>query len=269
MVVTITNLHYAEAPALRPTAEDRQHQMQFEYVELDGSGSHGFGEQLRKLEPLLADRWAVEPSPRTGNPIYVQPTAVSIYRSDHRFALDDIIPTPTTSRADYDLIIASQPWRSRTPADFKVRRILAPLSRALRSHGLMLGIQSQGGDPGLEIIRRIWPDEDPFPVRRQELMDALRIELGQDSQTFDISALPDASSLLRYQMHTLPSEIGSAIGTFTLFAAWNAAIYVAQIEDDRVAAAAAEGTYLEATAEVLRERGGLWFDDETFIVQRH
>ena len=36
-------------------------------------------------------------------------------------------------------------------------------------------------------------------------------------------------------MHTLPSEISStasSIGTSTLFAAWNAAIYVAQVEDD-------------------------------------
>ncbi len=35
-------------------------------------------------------------------------------------------------------------------------------------------------------------------------------------------------------MHTLPSEISAAIGTSTLLAAWNAAIYVAQIEDERL-----------------------------------
>ena len=35
-------------------------------------------------------------------------------------------------------------------------------------------------------------------------------------------------------MHTLPSEIGDRIGTSTLFAAWNAVIYVNQIEDERL-----------------------------------
>jgi hypothetical protein len=40
-------------------------------------------------------------------------------------------------------------------------------------------------------------------------------------------------SLFKYVMHTLPSEISESIGTSTLFAAWNAAIYVAQVEDDR------------------------------------
>ena len=58
-------------------------------------------------------------------------------------------------------------------------------------------------------------------------------------------------------------------GTSTLFAAWNAAIYVAQIEDDRVERATLDGKYLDATAEVLRSRGGLWFNDETFVVRRH
>ena len=35
-------------------------------------------------------------------------------------------------------------------------------------------------------------------------------------------------------MHTLPSEIGDRIGTSTTFAAWNAVIYVNQIEDERL-----------------------------------
>ena len=69
-------------------------------------------------------------------------------------------------------------------------------------------------------------------------------------------------------MHTLPSEIGDRIGTSTLFAAWNAAIYVNQIEDERLDAVVATGSYLEATQSVLQKHGGLWFNDETFVVSR-
>ena len=53
-------------------------------------------------------------------------------------------------------------------------------------------------------------------------------------------------------MHTLPTEISESIGTSTLFAAWNAAIYVAQIEDDRLAEVVGDGRYLDATREVLQ-----------------
>ena len=63
-------------------------------------------------------------------------------------------------------------------------------------------------------------------------------------------------------MPTLPSEISELIGTSTLFAAWNAAIYVAQVEDDRLGEVVADGRYIDATRAVLRERGGLWFFDE-------
>ena len=69
-------------------------------------------------------------------------------------------------------------------------------------------------------------------------------------------------------MHTLPSEIGDRIGTSTLFAAWNAVIYVNQIEDERLQEALLQSSYLEATQEVLQEHGALWFNDEAFVVER-
>ena len=69
-------------------------------------------------------------------------------------------------------------------------------------------------------------------------------------------------------MHTLPSEIGDRIGTSTLFAAWNAAIYVNQIEDERLDSAVQTSAYLDATQAVLQKHSGLWFNDETFVVSR-
>ncbi len=268
-VVVVTNLHYAESPSLRPNTAEKQEKMVIEYVELDGTDSYSYGEQLRAMEDFLVDKWKVAPSEKTGNPIYVTPAAMVIYRRDQKFALDNVIPREGKYKADFDLIVASQPWRSRTGADFKVTKILCPLSRSLRSHGVMLGIQSLGNDPGLEIVEAIWPDEVPFPVDRHELLKVLHRELGDAARDFDLMAMPDDRSILTYEMHTLPSEIGLSIGTSTLFAAWNAAIYVAQIEDQRVEDAALDGRYLEATADVLKKRGGLWFNDETFVVRRN
>jgi len=44
-----------------------------------------------------------------------------IYRADHRFLLHPDHPRPGGTLANYDLIIASQPYRARRPADFKRR----------------------------------------------------------------------------------------------------------------------------------------------------
>jgi len=172
-------------------------------------------------------------------------------------------------RADYDLILASQPYRARASTEFKAKRVIAPLSRALAPGGRLLGIHSHGNDPGLEIVQRVWPGENPFVTTRHDLLRAVRGELGKDAREFNFNAYADARSNFRFDMHTLPNEVSNSIGTSTLMAAWNAAIYVAQIEDQRLGPAMQNDTYLEATKEVLQKHGGLWFWDESFVVSRH
>ncbi|HUI61921.1 MAG TPA: hypothetical protein VLX90_16965, partial [Steroidobacteraceae bacterium] len=208
------------------------------------------------------------PSLKSGNPVFQRPSVLVLYREDHRFLLDAVIPKPGRVFETYDLILASQPWRARMPASFKAAKVLAPLTRSLAPGGRLLGIQSAGRDPALEIIQKLWPGENPFQVDRHALLAALKGELGRDAREYVLTALPDEKAIFRYEMHTLPSEISDRIGTSTLYAAWNAAIYVNQVEDERLDSVVQTGAYLEATQEVLRKHGGLWFNDETFVVSR-
>jgi hypothetical protein len=101
------------------------------------------------------------------------------------------------------------------------------------------------------------------------LLDELRTALGDEAADYDLTDPSDEEAVFRYEMHTLPSEIGDRIGTSTLFAAWNAVIYVNQIEDERLQEALLQSSYLEVTQDVLREYGALWFNDEAFVVVRH
>jgi hypothetical protein len=96
----------------------------------------------------------------------------------------------------------------------------------------------------------------------------LRDELGRDARSFNFVSGSDSKSVFRYEMHTLPSEVQQSIGTSTLFAAWNASIYVNQIEDERLESVLSHGQYLQHTAEVLKKYKGLWFNDESFVVSR-
>jgi hypothetical protein len=191
-----------------------------------------------------------------------------LYRDDFRFMLDETIPQQGKARADYDLVIASQPYRARVPVEFKAAKVIGPLARALGPGGRLLGIHSCGRDPGLEIVRKIWPEENPFATGRHDLLRAVRTELGKEARHFNFNSYSDARAVFRYDMHTLPTEIAESIGTSTLFAAWNAAIYVAQIDDERLARVVGERKYLDATREVLQAHGGLWFLDESYVVSR-
>jgi hypothetical protein len=69
-------------------------------------------------------------------------------------------------------------------------------------------------------------------------------------------------------MEALPNEVTGAIGTSTAFAAWNAAVYVAQIEDDRLMEMGQTALALDAAREVLRKYNGLWFYDESYVISR-
>lgn len=267
-VLAVTNMYYSEAPWLTPKALAAATSLLWHEVPLTGATAHDFSEQIQALEPFLSKHWQARHSPATGNPIYERPVALVLYREDFRFLLHDVIPQQGRARADYDLVIASQPYRARVPARFKAQRVIAPLVRSLGTGGRLLGIHSCGGDPGLEIVRKVWPEENPFQTNRHDVLRAVRAELGKDARHYNFNAYADARAVFRYDMHTLPTEVSSSIGTSTLFAAWNAAVYVAQIDDERLAKVIGERGYLDATREVLQAHGGLWFLDESYVVSR-
>ncbi len=266
-VLVVTNLNYAEAPRLMPRDAQSAAALNWQEVRLTGHSAAEYSEQIEELDPTLGYGWQTKPSPKTGNPIHVRPSVLVIYRDDHKFLLDSVIPKPGRISESYDLVLASQPWRARMSAQFKAQKVLGPLALSLAPNGRMLVIQSFGKDPGLEIIQRLWPNESPFAVDRHQLIAALKTELGQNAKDFNFTSQPDEKAVFRYDMHTLPSEISDRIGTSTLYAAWNAAIYVNQIEDERLDPTN-NSAYLEATQGVLQKHGGLWFNDETFTVTR-
>ena len=132
----------------------------------------------------------------------------------------------------------------------------------------MIAIHSHGNDPGMEIIQKMWPGDNPFVHDRHQLMKATKHELGNAARDLNFNAYADNRSIFRYDMEALPNEVTGAIGSSTAFAAWNAAVYVAQIEDDRLTEVTQSGRYLDATKDVLRKHNGLWFYDESYVISR-
>ncbi len=269
-VLVLTNLAYAEAPWLAARTLSAATSLVWKELAMEGDTAHAFEKQITDLEPFLAENWKAGVSPKSGNPVYERPVILVIYRNDHRFLLDQIVPKPGGTVADYDLVIASQPYRARASLQFKAKRVLAPLARALGPGGRLIAIHSYGHDPGMEIIHKVWPEDEPFTHSRHDLLKEVKHELGPAGRDLNFNAYSDQRSLFRYVMHTLPSEIssvtGSAIGTSTLLAAWNAAIYVAQVEDDRLSDVNSDRRYIEATREVLQQHNGLWFYDKSFVI---
>lgn len=266
-VVVLTNLYYGEAPWLTPRSPQAAKDMIWKEVALKGNSSHEFEQQIVGLQDFLSENWQARAG-KHGNPVYERPVALIIYRDDHRFLLDSAIPKRESPQANYDLIIASQPYRAIASAESKAKNVITPLTQALAPNGRLIGIHSMGNDPGMEIVEAVWPGKNPFTVSRHEILEAVKLELGDEADKYIFSAGSNIDSLFNYEMHTLPNEIGSSIGTSTLIAAWNAATYVAQVEDDRLEASMHSDAYISATRNVLKKRGGLWFQNESYTISR-
>ena len=267
-VLVFTNLFYSEAPWLKPKSMASSNSMVWKEVALQGGSSHEFAEQLNELRSFLDENWQAGHSPKTGNPIYERPTVLIIYREDHKFLLSDVIPKQDVKKADYDLVLASQPYRLRVSSEVKSRNVLLPLVRSLGRGGRIIGIHSSGDDPGHQILKEIWPNDNPFVSDRHSLLKAVKNELGSDARHYNIKANSDNRSIFKYTMHSLPSELEASIGTSTLFAAWNAATYVGQIDEQRLEAAMKSVDYLSITQKALKKYGGLWFNDESYTISR-
>jgi hypothetical protein len=260
-------MRFSEATAL--TSQGDTSEMLCTDVALEGDTSLDFTEQIRAILPQLTEDWQVQTSPVSGNPVYVRPAVVVLYRRDREFLLRSLIPRPGEVDGEYDLIVAAQSYRAATPVERKVANVLVPLARALAPGGRLVGIHSYGNDPGLEITCGVWPDERPFPHRRAEILTEARRQLDEpDDETLEFPHLSDEESLFSYRLHTMPSDETEHIGTSTLVAAFTAAAYVAQIDESRLSSAMSTGRYLQATKQVIDRHGAVWFNDEMYLITR-
>ena len=136
-VFVATNLYYYEVADMSPRNSPAA-DFNWQEIELEGSTTHEFDAQIsNRLQPILNNGWRTRTSEKTGNPLYVNPSVVVIYRKDHRFALDSVIPRRAKAQ-EFDFIMASQPYQARLSAEVKCRNVLCPAcprAGAGRAHG--------------------------------------------------------------------------------------------------------------------------------------
>ena len=275
LVLSVTNLTYKSAPSLRPATQKGRDDLNWIEIPLKGNTAIHFERQIEnKIRDLEAqEMWGVKHT-AAGNPVPAKPCVLVMYREDQRFGLDQVLPQKNDtenwfSNGGYDLVIASQPFRSRASAESKVTNVLMPMMRSLKKRGRLVVVQSTGHDPAMEIVRNAWPQEEPFLTPGHVLQaEMLRHVNGDGSGLKADDFVFGDSDQFRYEMHSLPDAATDSIGTSLLLAAWNAATYVGQVEDHRSDEKVLSGEFQECVTDVLDKYGKLWFTKEAFVVSR-
>ena len=73
---------------------------------------------------------------------------------------------------------------------------------------------------------------------------------------------------IKYFLRALPEEISNGISTSIIFSAWNAAIYVTQMNDDVVLKVEKRFSHIKPTQRIIQKYGGMWFNDEILVIQK-
>ena len=264
-VFVISNLHYAEAANLKSKNETKQKKINWNVIKLKGNTSIEFAQQLRKQNDFLEKKWNIEINKKSGNHTYKEPSVIVIYREDQEFNVNELIPTKNNSENKFDLIIASQPYRSRISAEKKSKYVIEPMIQALKPKGKLLTIHASGKDPANEIVRKIWPKEDPFPSLGNSIISYLKKNLDKDL----LSSLSFGEKrIIKCKLRALPTEISGGIATSLVFSAWNASIYVNQMDDDKVMKVEKTKNYEKVVQNIVSKNKGLYFNNEIFVIER-
>ena len=188
-----------------------------------------------------------------------------IYRDDQEFVLSDIIPSKSKPSNKFDLIIASQPYRSRISAEKKAKYVIKPMINALAPKGRLIVVHAAGKDPANKIIKKIWPKENPFPSLTNQITKYLKSTLSSE----ELKRLKFLDKkIIRCKLRALPNEIQGGIATSVIFSAWNVATYVNQIDDYKVLDAEKSQKYQKIVSTVVNKNNGLYFNNEMFIISK-
>lgn len=265
-VFVMTNMYLREAVDLTKRSEDNPKDVVWRDVALAGERSYDFQGQVAQLYGDLSAEWLIHQG-AAAQPVYAVPSVVTIYRQDQAEQVARLLPRRGDPSLRYDYALLNQSYLHSHTMKFRLDHVLRPVFDRLAAHGRMTVIQGFGQDPAHEIVSDLWPDQRLPSITRYDVIRDLRKALaGED---IAVSGLTDTHALFRFDMHTLPVLEGGNLGTQSLSAAFNNAVYFAQVREDLVQDAIREGRrYLDITENVLRKHGGLWFVNEAFSVTR-
>ncbi len=265
-VFVISNLNYVESTSLKSNNTVKQKKMNWKVVKLTGNSSLDFSTQLRRLnQEFLSKKWQVERNSKTGNPTYKEPSVIIIYRKDQEFVLKDVIPKKNNGENKYDLIIASQPYRSRVSGEKKVKYVIEPMIKSLSNKGKLVVVHACGNDPANKIIKKIWPKENPFPSLYRSIEKYIKSNFEKD---FLQKIKFNKPKRFKYVLRALPNEISNGIATSVIFSAWNAAVYVNQMTDEQIFKAEKSKNYQKIVQKIINKHKGLYFNNELFIIEK-
>ena len=102
---------------------------------------------------------------------------------------------------------------------------------SLSKKGKLVVVHACGNDPANQIIKKVWPNENPFPSLYSSISRYIKDNTNREMLK---DLIFKKNKEFKYVLRALPNEISGGIATSVIFSAWNAAVYVNQITDEQI-----------------------------------
>ena len=180
--------------------------------------------------------------------------------------VDRYIPNKGDDKKVFDLILASQPYRSRTSEKKKVDFVIKPMIDILNKNGKLVIVHSCGNDSVSKVIKQLWPKENPYPTPARAIIKYLK-------KTLPARKLDDLvfhkPVKFGYKLKPIPDD-NNSIATSLFSAAWNNIVYVGQMNSDQINQAQEDGKYVEVIENLLEENDNtVHFNNEMFVIEKN
>ena len=271
-VLVVTNLHYADAPALRPrNAGGRRRASTGRCCgsrATPRTSTRGRSTGWVRCSTTAGPRG---PAKRSGNPVYVRPSVLVIYREDHAFLLDAVIPRPGIAADRLRL----HP-RLTTLAGAHVGAVqggqgAAAAGAAPRTRRPAAGRSSRAATiPDSRSCARCGPARSPFQVDRHKLLAELRnVRSGADAaQLLDARSARQRSASSATRCTRCPPRSATASAPRCCSPPGTRPSTSTRSKTSGSAKWSRTAGISTPRRRVLRRHGGLWFNDESFVVSR-
>ncbi|MBA4724048.1 MAG: hypothetical protein H2021_02405 [SAR86 cluster bacterium] len=260
LAITLTNMKFAELGLLSPTNENLP--IIKKNIVLKGKNAYEFEQQLEKLDSFINKNWGFDIDDN-GRTAYVRPCLINIYREDCKELIEKNIPK-THKKNEYDFILASQAYRSRSLTKSKIANVIKPLACALKKNGTLIITHSAGNDSVTSILNNRFVKADLFPDDGRSILKFINQNKSLNGNTYQFSKPKNYS----YSFRKIPSEIVNQMSSSSLDSKISNLFYIGQLSNDEKNLILDDQKKMNKLKKLILNQDRIIFNNEIFSIKK-
>ena len=231
-------------------------------IVLKGKNAYEFEQQLEKLDNFINKNWGFDIDDN-GRTAYVRPCLINIYREDCKELIEKNIPK-THKKNEYDFILASQAYRSRSLTKSKISNVIRPLACALKKNGTLLITHSVGNDSVTSILNNGFVKADLFPDDGRSILKFINQNKSLNGNTYQFSKPKNYS----YSFRKIPSEIVNQMSSSSLDSKISNLFYIGQLSNDEKNLILDDQKKMNKLKKLILNQDRIIFNNEIFSIKK-